>query len=674
MLNKNQNGFLFLASAVLLFSVELPAQTQSLQDIARASDLPAKVMIYTAKKIITLDEKHPSATAIAIVGDRILAAGSLGQLKKQLGDQPFSVDDRFAGKTIVPGFIAQHDHPLLTGLTMSSEIIAIEDWVLPDKTVPAAKNREDYLRRLTSAESRLSSPDEPLLTWGFHHYFFGKLTRADLDKISQVRPIIVWHRSCHEFILNTAAMNTLGIDRDFISQLSESARKQSNFDEGHFWEQGMFAIVGRIAPVIASPEKLQGGLEFVVDYFHAKGITLGCEPGGLLSKPLQDAQNSVFSNSDTPFRFYFIPDGKSLVASYPDTTIQETENLMDWGRGMTAMVPRQVKLFADGAIYSQLMQLKDGYLDGHKGEWMMELDVFAKAFQLYWDADYQIHIHVNGDAGLEMVLNNLEKNMRRKPRHDHRTVIVHFAVSDKNQVDRIAKLGAIVSANPYYPVALADRYGESGVGPERADPMTRLGDVERAGISYSFHSDMPMAPADPLFLMHCAVNRKTFSGRVAAPDQRVSRLGALKAITLDAAYSLQMEKQVGSIEPGKLANLTILVDDPVTCDQTQIKDIAVWGTVHEGRIFPVMELEKRSALRKQSRKAMELERVRTMNGMELRRLRSKSKSAFFGSKITAPNSPSTPAGQVAVSCVCGSPFLHILSQNLQSRPVESERR
>jgi hypothetical protein len=206
MLNKNQNGFLFLASAVLLFSVELPAQTQSLQDIARASDLPAKVMIYTAKKIITLDEKHPSATAIAIVGDRILAAGSLGQLKKQLGDQPFSVDDRFAGKTIVPGFIAQHDHPLLTGLTMSSEIIAIEDWVLPDKTVPAAKNREDYLRRLTSAESRLSSPDEPLLTWGFHHYFFGKLTRADLDKISQVRPIIVWHRSCHEFILNTAAM------------------------------------------------------------------------------------------------------------------------------------------------------------------------------------------------------------------------------------------------------------------------------------------------------------------------------------------------------------------------------------------------------------------------------------------------------------------------------------
>ena len=169
--------------------------------------------------------------------------------------------------------------------------------------------------------------------------------------------------------------------------------------------------------------------------------------------------------------------------------------------------------------------------------------------------------------------------MRRNPRNDHRTVIVHFAVSQESQVERIVKLGAIVSANPYYPVALADKYGEAGLGPERADPMTRMGDVERTGISYSFHSDMPMAPADPLFLMHCAVNRQTFSGRIAAPDQRVSRLGALKAVTLEAAFSLQMEEQVGSIVPGKLANLTILNDDPVDCDSSLIKDIVVWGTV-----------------------------------------------------------------------------------------------
>ena len=106
---------------------------------------------------------------------------------------------------------------------------------------------------------------------------------------------------------------------------------------------------------------------------------------------------------------------------------------------------------------------------------------------------------------------------------------------------------------------------------------------------------MPMAPAQPLFLMHCGVNRFTQSGRVAAPEQRVSREGALKAITLEAAYSLQLEKEIGSIIPGKLANFTILADNPVTCDPAKIKDIAVVGTVHEGRVFPVNGAVRKTA-------------------------------------------------------------------------------
>jgi hypothetical protein len=166
-------------------------------------------------------------------------------------------------------------------------------------------------------------------------------------------------------------------------------------------------------------------------------------------------------------------------------------------------------------------------------------------------------------------------------------VIIHFAVSSPDQVARIKKLGAIVSGNPYYPVALADNYRANGLDPARADPMVRMGDVERAGISYSFHSDMPMAPGQPLYLMWTAVNRVTNDGNVRAPEQRVSRLGALKAVTIDAAYSLRLEKDVGSIEPGKLANFTVLADNPVTVDPMKIKDIKVWGTIQEGRVLPV---------------------------------------------------------------------------------------
>jgi predicted amidohydrolase YtcJ len=577
---------LALISSGLLAASGVPAK--SLQDMAAATASLPPATIYTAKEIVTLDPGKPKAEAVAVVGDRILAVGSLEELTKTIGDQAYTIDRSFADQVVVPGLIAQHDHPLLAALMMTAEIVSIEDWVLPSGTAPAAKDHADYIKRLTEACAKLEDSEALMFTWGFHHYFHGKLTRAELDKISTTRPIIVWHRSCHEFYLNSVALKKFGITKEWYGQLSGSPLEQSNFEEGHFWEQGMFAVLPLIAPVVASPDRLRQGFEVSENYLHANGITLGCEPGGVLSKPLQEAVNAVFSDAATPFRFYFIPDGKSLVGAHPDDqVVPETEKLLTWGHGNTAYLPKQVKLFADGAIYSQAMQVREPYTDGHKGEWMMDLDFFERGFRIYWDAGYQIHVHVNGDAGLDMVLNTLEKNMRRHPRHDHRTVIVHFAVSQKDQVERIKRLGAIVSANPYYTTALADNYSKAGLGPERADNLVRMGDVERAGIPFSYHSDMPMAPAQPLFLMHCGVNRITQSGRVAAPEQRVSREGALQAVTLGAAYSLQMEKELGSIVPGKLANFTILADNPVTCDALKIKDIAVVATMLEGRVFPI---------------------------------------------------------------------------------------
>lgn len=581
---------------ILMVSTTLFGQTVSLQDLGdRLESLPPAT-IYKAREVVTLDPARPHATAVAVLGDRILAAGTMEELEAAAGKQTYVVDETFANHVIVPGLIGQHEHPFLTALTMMSEIIAIEDWVLPSGTVPAAKNQEEYRNRLTEANANLKDPNETLVTWGYHPAFHGGLTRANLDKISNTRPIIVWQRSCHELIVNTKALETFGVDSAFVSGMSKSAQTQSNLEEGHFWEQGVFGVVPRLLPAIATPDRLRRGLEFMTDYYHTNGVTLACEPGGLYSKKLQEAENAVLSRSSNPFRFYFIPDGKSIIAAYPDTAIAETEKVLQWGEGMTVFLPKTVKLFADGAIFSQLMQLREPYTDSHHGEWIMDPDVFAKAFRVYWDAGYRIHIHVNGDAGIDMVLSNLELNMRRNPRYDHRTVIAHFAVSRKDQVERIKHLGAIVSGNPYYVTSLADRYGKVGLGPERADQMVRMGDVERAGISYSLHSDMPMAPGRPLFLMWCGVNRTTTSGRVAGQEQCVTREGALKAVTLEAAYSLGLEKDMGNIVPGKLANFTILADNPVTCEASKIKDIAVWGTVNEGRKLPVKREGKAQAV------------------------------------------------------------------------------
>lgn len=576
---------------LLVLPTAARAVEPSLQDFGNSLSSPSSpvpVMIYRAKQIVTLDPARPSVQAVAVAGDRILATGSLAEVKATAGRRPYRVDDTFAKQVVVPGFIAQHDHPLLAGLTMTSEIIAIEDWVLPQGTAKAARTRQDYFRRLAEANARLKDPNALLLTWGYHQYFHGPLKKADLDAISTTRPIIVWHRSAHEVVLNSVAEKNYGLTRQWFDSLPESAKKQADFPNAHYWEQGMFGVLPRIGPAMASPERIRAGLEFVKEYYHANGVTLGAEPGGLASKPMQEAQNAVLSDSSSPFRFYFIADGKSITGAFPDDKVAaETSKLLSWGRGMTAFLPMQVKLFADGAIFSQAMQVSQGYSDGHKGEWMMDPEFFARTFRVYWDLGYQLHVHVNGDAGLDMVLDQLESNLRRNPRADHRTVIIHFAISRPEQVAPIQRLGAIVSGNPYYPVALADNYRSNGLDPERADAMVRMGDVERAGISYSYHSDMPMAPGQPLFLMWAGVNRITNDGNVRAPEQRVSRLGALRAVTLDAAYSMRLEKEVGSIVPGKLANFTILAENPLTIDPVRIKDIPVWGTVQEGRILPV---------------------------------------------------------------------------------------
>jgi len=588
----NWKTLFIMALAIFALPYAVPAQEASLQDFAKAVQALPQIVIYQAKEIVTLDPAKPTVQAVAVVGDRIIATGALDELITAAGKQPYKVDKTFSNQVVFPGLIAQHDHPLLAGLTMTSEIIAIEDWVLPRGISKAAKDREEYLKRLTEANRRMKDPNALLLTWGYHQYFHGKLKKTDLDAISVTRPIIVWHRSAHEVYLNSVAEKMYGVTKPWFDKLPDSAKKQSDFANGHYWEQGVFAVLPLIAQALGSPERVRAGLEFVKDYYHANGVTLGCEPGGILSKPLQDAQNAVLGDSSSPFRFYFIADGKSITGAFPDEKVAgETEKLLSWGHGMTSYLPKQVKLFADGAIFSQAMQLTGGYTDGHQGEWMMDPDFFARSFRVYWDNGYQVHIHVNGDAGLDMVLDQLELCIRNKPRSDHRTVVVHFAVSRPEQVERVKRLGAIVSGNPYYPVALADNYRTNGLDPERADTMVRMGEVERAGISYSYHSDMPMAPGQPLFLMWSGVNRITNNGNVRGPEQRVSRLGALKAVTIEAAYSLRMEKDVGSIVPGKLANFTVLSDNPVTIDAIKIKDIKIWGTIHEGRIQPV----KRSA-------------------------------------------------------------------------------
>jgi predicted amidohydrolase YtcJ len=535
-----------------------------------------------------MEPANPEAKAVAVAGGRIIAVGSLDDVRKALADRPFSLDDRFSKKFLMPGLIEQHLHPLLGALCLSVEVIAIEDWELPGRTIPAARNREEYLARLRQASSALANPKEFLFTWGYHQLWHGTISRKELDAVSAVRPIVVWHRSAHEFFLNTPALKELGITKTSVEGQGQ-ASNQADWEKGHFYEKGLELLTPSLLPRLATPERLRSGLEMLVKYLHASGVTTLNEPGALLTPELLNVYHSTLGAETTAFSTLLIPDGRTLFERYgEEEAVSATEKLVALApSGKVSFLPNQIKLFADGAIISQFMQMKGGYTDGHRGEWIATPQELRTAAKLYWDAGYQLHIHVNGDLGLDVVLDALERCMRETPRSDHRTVLVHFANSSEDQVARIARLGCIVSANPYCVTAFADRYSDVGLGPDRARSMVRLGSVARRGVPFSIHSDLPMGPARPLYLAWCAANRITSSGRVAGADQRLSVEQALRGVTLGAAYSWRMEQEMGSIAPGKVANFTVLEDDPLAVDPVRLKDVQIWGTVYEGTIHPV---------------------------------------------------------------------------------------
>lgn len=543
------------------------------------------ITIYHAKEIVTLDEKVASANAVSVKSDRIMAIGSLDDLIERNPDA--SIDHQFQNDVIVPGFIEHHIHPFLSAITMNAEIISIEGWDLPNNQSIAYRDRDSYMQRLSEIEENMKS-DSPLITWGFHHYFHGDLSREDLDRISKDRPILVMHRSYHEFILNTPALEYFDISQEFIESLDEEARAYADFDRGHFSEQGMISVFPKLLRYLGKPEYLLSGLQLTEDYLHQNGVTMIANPGAWLIKSIQDAKNLILGDENTPFRSFFIPSALILSEDHDvPELVEEAKKLLEWGGGKVEYLPNRIKLFADGAMYSQNMVLSEGYLDGHQGAWLMQEGLYRSAFKLFWDEGYQIHIHQNGDEALDLILDVLEENMANNPREDHRTTIVHFGISRADQMDRVKSLGAIISANPYYVTALSDLYSKKGLGPERALEMVRLGDVDRAGIRFGLHSDMPMAPGSPLVLMHAAVNRINFANEVAGPKQRVSPLAALKGVTLDAAYIMGLEDDYGSISEGKLANFTILSENPLSVNPQIIKDIEIKATIVEGKHYPI---------------------------------------------------------------------------------------
>ncbi|MBT8115021.1 MAG: amidohydrolase [Arenicella sp.] len=529
-----------------------------------------------------MQAERPLATAVAVEDGNIIAVGDVDSIKANLAKHSLKIDRRFDDKIMMPGLIENHLHPTLAGILFPTEFITPYDWQLPGRNIKGVQGRDSYLQRLTQAEAAITDPTEMLISWGYHQYFHGQLTRADIDRISDSRPIIVWQRSFHEIIVNTPALEALGITAEEFA-----GHPAIDFNDGHFWELGLFAIFPRLAPIVLNPARFNKG---VLDGFlHAQmnGITTVADQGS----PLFDLEmelnsiNSVLHENELPLRMFMVGNGKTLATESYQAALQILDALPQRNSAHVQFLPKQVKLLADGAFYSQLMQMEGGYLDGHEGEWIMPPEDLKAAAQVYWPAGYQLHIHVNGDKGLNEVLKLVENLQAEFPRTDHQTVLHHYGYSGADHAERIAALGISVSANPFYLWALGDKYSETGLGPDRAHYITRLGDLERNGVSVSFHSDLPMAPASPLALAGIAASRITAQGNLLAADERMSVDAALRGITIEAARAIQLQEKIGSIEAGKLADFTILEQDPYLTEPENFKNIGISATVVGGKVY-----------------------------------------------------------------------------------------
>ena len=549
--------------------------------------------VFYGGTIITMEADQPEAEAVVSGGDGRIVF--VGDRQAALSRYPDAQEIDLQGKTLMPGFIEQHLHPFLGALTLSIAVIAPEAWELPDKTWPAVVGEDEYLAALTRVEQGMeddgTDEEEILWSWGFNQYFHGELSREILDSISDTRPIAVWHRSAHEFYLNSAFVERFGINQQDIDATGTEAASQTNLARGHFYEAGaMLYLLPIIFPALGNEERFRSGLAQMVEMLHRKGVTAYMEPGAFIPAPMVNVFTEILGAESTPMYSFFVPESKTPFYRYGEEgVLAEVERIAQTFGDDTKVrfLDKQVKLLFDGAIISQLMQMQDGYVDGHVGEWIQPPEEVEKIIRIFWEAGYQIHIHILGDLALEKFIAILQERMAEQPREDHRTTIVHFATSNDEQVRRLGELGAIISANPYYVTGFGEKFGELGLGAERAHAMVRLGTAEEEGISISLHSDMPMAPSDPLFLAWSATTRRTNEGTTLRPDLALSREAALRAITIDAAYSWRMEDTLGSIREGKVANFTILELNPYAVALDQLKDIPVTATVFEGRMFPI---------------------------------------------------------------------------------------
>ncbi len=530
-------------------------------------------VIFVGGTVRTVDDQLPVAEALAVAGDRIVAVGSAAEVTALRGPTTEVVD--LDGGCLLPGFVEAHSHPTQDQLMYAPSVVDIRPM--------SCATADEVNLRVKRALDRTPG-DQPLVFNGLDTLLqpgFPEPTREWLDELGPTRPIIFWQNSGHVAWANGAALR--------YARLPDDAPDPPG---GHFERDEFGRLTGKAyeAPAILAiaarlifgglrgPELLANQHEFLA----SRGITTTSEMA--FSGQLRPLIRSLYDHdlARARMRVYEMssPAGRASCA-------------LDNGDDMFKQIG--IKIWVDGSPWLGTIATSFPYLDtpatralglapGHRGRANHDTDQLREIVAAYYPQGWQMSCHVHGDEGVTMILDVYEEALRAHPRPDHRLRLEHCGAMTTEQYRRAAVMGVCCSLFVNQLYYWGDVLVDDLFGAEHGAPWMRARSAVDAGMRISLHNDAPVTPEEPLRNISVAATRTTRSGRVLAPEERITVAEALRAETVDAAYQLFCDDVLGTLTPGKYADLVVLEADPHAVDPAEIADLAVTATYLAGRL------------------------------------------------------------------------------------------
>ena len=550
----------------------------------RAGDIPpalAPDLLLHGGHVITVDDAGTTAEAIAIKGERIIAVGSDANLLALAGSSTRTID--LEGRTVVPGIVDSHIHAFGYGLDRAMLSFATGEMLTLD----------GMLQRVAERAAETPAGEWIVARGPFSLEFVegGRLPdRYELDRVAPNHPFYM-NTQGHDVNVNSMALELAGITRDTPDpQGGTIVRDTEGVPTGELLEEFAWGPVERLIPA-PTREALVEAARLAVRGLNAAGITSVIDMDGPLSESREKIEilNELERSGELTVRWHVLTRfrGTEYAAASPAVIDEAVRDMgAPSGFGSDWVRIEGIKLSLDGGVQGAYMREpygEDRFGPGYRGilrGWNQEsLETVMRAAHRY---DVRMFVHCVGDAALDLALDAMDAVNDDHPIAGLRWTLEHAGVNPTpKNLEQAARLGIVISTQQPMGWTIGKSFKRMWGDPLGSNWMPNQTWIE-AGLVVKGGSDV--APIDPMLGLWTYVAREDVAGDVSDPAERLSPYQALRAYTINGAYGTFQEDVLGSIEAGKLADLAVLSDDPLTVPVDDIKEISVLMTVAGGRV------------------------------------------------------------------------------------------